>query len=129
MTLEHNFPMALDEADHRLFVATHEPARLAVLDTNSGRSIAELPCVQDADEVYYTRGENESIFPGARATSACFNRPIPITTSCWPKSPQPWGLVAAAILAKGGKALTVSFWACLRRADHGAEIRIYTVQD
>jgi len=30
MTLEHNFPMALDEADHRLFVATHEPARLAV---------------------------------------------------------------------------------------------------
>jgi len=30
MTLEHNFPMALDEPDHRLFVATHEPARLAV---------------------------------------------------------------------------------------------------
>lgn len=26
LTLEHNFPMALDEADHRLFVGTHEPA-------------------------------------------------------------------------------------------------------
>jgi DNA-binding beta-propeller fold protein YncE len=33
MTFEHNFPMALDETDHRLFVATHEPARMTVLDT------------------------------------------------------------------------------------------------
>jgi len=43
MTLEHNFPMALDEANHRLFVATHEPPRLAVFDTSSGRSVAALP--------------------------------------------------------------------------------------
>src|SRR6266851_5570997 len=39
LTLEHNFPMALDEADHRLFVGTHEPARLAVFDTQSGQMI------------------------------------------------------------------------------------------
>jgi DNA-binding beta-propeller fold protein YncE len=31
--VESNFPMALDEADHRLFVGTHQPARLAVFDT------------------------------------------------------------------------------------------------
>ena len=42
MTWQHNFPMALDETDHRLFVATHEPARMTVLDTHSGRTIAEL---------------------------------------------------------------------------------------
>src|SRR5690349_10442545 len=35
--VESNFPMALDEADHRLFVGVRVPPRLAVIDTNSGR--------------------------------------------------------------------------------------------
>ena len=48
-----NFPMALDEADKRLFVACRLPARLVVLDTNSGRVITTLPVVGDADDVYY----------------------------------------------------------------------------
>jgi hypothetical protein len=36
ITFESNFPMALDEADHRLFVATRESAQVAVYDTKSG---------------------------------------------------------------------------------------------
>src|SRR5438105_527681 len=32
-----NFPMALDEAHHRLFVGTHNPARLVAFDTESGK--------------------------------------------------------------------------------------------
>src|SRR6266576_4011848 len=35
--VESNFSMALDEAEHRLFVGTHAPARLAVFDTTSGK--------------------------------------------------------------------------------------------
>src|SRR5882762_1722234 len=31
-----NYPMALDEADHRLFVVTRKPAQVVVLDTESG---------------------------------------------------------------------------------------------
>jgi DNA-binding beta-propeller fold protein YncE len=31
--VESNFPMALDKADHRMFVSAHQPARLAVFDT------------------------------------------------------------------------------------------------
>ena len=42
-----NFPMALDEADHRLFVGIREPARLAVLDTTSGHLIVALPSAED----------------------------------------------------------------------------------
>ena len=37
--VEENFPMALDEADHRLFIGAHVPPRLAVFDTNSGRMV------------------------------------------------------------------------------------------
>ena len=47
-----NFPMALDEADHRLFVGTWHPARLAVLDTRSGKVIADLKACGDADDLF-----------------------------------------------------------------------------
>lgn len=48
-----NFPMALDAGDRRLFVVTREPAQLLVLDTASGRILAHLPAVGDADDVWY----------------------------------------------------------------------------
>ena len=48
-----NFPMALDERDHRLFVGCRNPARLAVLDTASGRVVSNLPIVGDTDDLFY----------------------------------------------------------------------------
>src|SRR6266404_783881 len=48
-----NYPMALDEADHRLFVVTRKPAQVVVLDTESGATIASVPCVADSDDVYF----------------------------------------------------------------------------
>src|SRR5438128_11554126 len=48
-----NYPMALDEANHRLFVVTRKPAQLVVLDTDSGVMVASVPCVSDSDDVYY----------------------------------------------------------------------------
>ena len=50
-----NYPMALDESDHRLFVVTRLPARLLVLDTNTGKIIQKLPAVGDCDDVFYDR--------------------------------------------------------------------------
>jgi DNA-binding beta-propeller fold protein YncE len=35
-----NFPMALDEAHHRLFVATRTPSRMLVFDTQTGKEVA-----------------------------------------------------------------------------------------
>jgi DNA-binding beta-propeller fold protein YncE len=48
-----NFPMALDEADHRLFVGTRSPARLLVLNTETGKTVANLGSVGDADDIFY----------------------------------------------------------------------------
>ncbi|MGH9583887.1 MAG: YncE family protein, partial [Bryobacteraceae bacterium] len=48
-----NFPMALDEKDHRLFIVCRKPAELIVLDTNSGKVIAKLPAVSDCDDLFY----------------------------------------------------------------------------
>jgi len=50
-----NFPMALDEADGRLFIATWSPSELRVLDTStpSLRSVANVTIASDADDIYY----------------------------------------------------------------------------
>jgi YVTN family beta-propeller protein len=48
-----NYAMALDEADHRLFVVTRFPAGLRVIDTGSGATVETLPAVGDCDDVFY----------------------------------------------------------------------------
>jgi DNA-binding beta-propeller fold protein YncE len=48
-----NYPMALDDANKRLFVGCRFPARLVVLDTTSGRIVSSLPTVGDTDDVFY----------------------------------------------------------------------------
>ena len=48
-----NFPMALDETDHRLFVGFRKPAKLAVYDTESGGLVAAIDCAGDLDDVFY----------------------------------------------------------------------------
>ncbi len=48
-----NFPMALDEGDHRVFVGCRDPARLVVLDAKDGRTVADLPLSGDTDDLFY----------------------------------------------------------------------------
>jgi DNA-binding beta-propeller fold protein YncE len=40
-----NGPMAFDEANHRLFVVSREPDKVIVLDSESGKIVAGVPCV------------------------------------------------------------------------------------
>src|SRR6185503_5324744 len=48
-----NFPMALDEANHRLFVGCRKPARLVVFDTTAGKPVANLAISGDTDDLFY----------------------------------------------------------------------------
>ena len=50
-----NFPMALDEANHRLFVGCRLPSKLVVLDTESGKVIAKIDISGDSDDLFYDR--------------------------------------------------------------------------
>src|SRR5712671_2840496 len=59
-----NYPMALDEANHRLFVVTRKPAQLVVLNADDGSMIASVPCVADSDDVYYDTGRKRIYAPG-----------------------------------------------------------------
>jgi DNA-binding beta-propeller fold protein YncE len=48
-----NYPMTLDEEDHRLFIVCRVPARLIVLDTKTGAVIDKLSVIGDSDDVFY----------------------------------------------------------------------------
>src|SRR5438034_10451888 len=48
-----NFPMALDEANHRLFVGCRLPSKLVVLNTESSDVVAKIDISGDPDDVFY----------------------------------------------------------------------------
>jgi len=48
-----NFPMALDDAGQRLFVGCRQPAKLLVVDTESGKELSAVECSGDTDDVFF----------------------------------------------------------------------------
>ena len=52
-TAKANFPMAHDEANHRLFIGCRVPAQLLVFDTQSGKQVTTLTLHGDCDDIFY----------------------------------------------------------------------------
>ena len=48
-----NVAMALDEADHRLFVVTRNPGKLIVLDSDTGKVVTKVEAVGMVDDMAY----------------------------------------------------------------------------
>jgi DNA-binding beta-propeller fold protein YncE len=59
-----NYPMALDEANHRLFVGCRRPAKALVYDTTSGKEIASFDIVGDTDDLFYDAARQRLIVSG-----------------------------------------------------------------
>lgn len=69
-----NFPMALDEANHRLFVVCRLPARLLVFNTETGKVIAKLPAAGDCDDVFYDAGHRRIYASGGQGVVSVFEQ-------------------------------------------------------
>jgi DNA-binding beta-propeller fold protein YncE len=48
-----NFPMFLDETNHRLFVGCRSPAKVLVYDSNANRLITSIEIASDTDDLFY----------------------------------------------------------------------------
>jgi DNA-binding beta-propeller fold protein YncE len=129
LTFESNFPMALDEADHRLFVATRVPPRLAVFNTNSGHFVATLPTVQDSDDLYYDSARKRVYVCGGEGYISVFQQDDADHYRLLAKVQTAIGARTAGYFGKGRKGFDRFYLAVPARADHGAEVWIYTVQD
>lgn len=72
-----NYPMALDESHHRLFVVTRVPARLLVFDTNTGEIIQKLPATGDCDDVFYDKNRKRIYASGGEGAISVFEQKDP----------------------------------------------------
>lgn len=61
---QENVPLAYDEINQRLFVVTRKPAKMIVLDANSGKVVTSLPCVGLADDAVYDAGHRRVYVAG-----------------------------------------------------------------
>jgi DNA-binding beta-propeller fold protein YncE len=69
-----NYPMSLDEDDHRLFVVTRMPARLLVFDTNTGKIVQKVPAVGDCDDVFYDKTRKRIYASGGDGAISVFQQ-------------------------------------------------------
>jgi hypothetical protein len=66
--------MALDEPNHRLFIATRNPPKLFVFSTDSGKVVASYPCVGVNDDMTFDAKRKRLYITGDGATSVFAQR-------------------------------------------------------
>jgi DNA-binding beta-propeller fold protein YncE len=69
-----NFPMALDEANHRLFVGFRNPAKVIVYDTESGREVASFNTAKDVDDIFYDAANKQIYVSGGEGAVDIFKQ-------------------------------------------------------
>jgi DNA-binding beta-propeller fold protein YncE len=126
---ESNFPMALDEADHRLFVATRAPARMVVFDTRSGKLIASLPCVQGSDDLFFDAARHRIYVTGGEGYISVFAQKDPDHYEALGRTPSALGARTSGYFGRGRKGFDLFYVAVPARGNRPAEILVYTVQD
>src|SRR5262249_13896651 len=119
-----NFPMALDETNHRLFVGCRLRSKLVVLNTESGEVVAKVDISGDPDEVFYDSKRH-------RIYAICGGGKIDIIEQTDPNTYAASTKVSTADGARTG--LFVSerdtlFVAVPHRGSQKAEVRIYRVE-
>ena len=72
-----NYAMALDEADHRLFVVSRVPARLVVMDTATGKVLQKLPAIGDCDDVFFDQSRKRIYATGGEGAISVFEQQDP----------------------------------------------------
>ena len=119
-----NFPMALDEANHRLFVGCRLPSRLVVLNTDSADVVAKIDISGDSDDVFYDSKRR-------RVYAICGAGKIEIIEETDPKTYKALTRVDTANGARTGLFVPerdTLFVAVPHRGSQQAEIRCYRVE-
>ena len=120
-----NFPMALDDAGHRLFVGCRSPAKVLIFDTRTGKDTGSLDIVGDTDDVFYDTSRRRLYVSGGAGFIDVLDARQPAT------------LTRLAHVATAAGARTSLFapqqsrlyLAVPRRGAQSAEIRVYEVRD
>ena len=123
-----NFPMALDEEHHRLFVAARRPARLLVLNTDSGKVVASLPGAADTDDMAYDATRKRIYVPSGEGYIFVYQQIDPDRYERIAKIPSAIGARTSAYYGQVGKHNSL-YLAVPGRSNRGAELWVYETRD
>jgi YVTN family beta-propeller protein len=118
-----NFPMALDEANRRLFIVCRKPAVLLVLDIRSGAVVAKVPTVGDSDDVFYDQKRKRIYVSGGEGAITVYQQ----------KDADHYSKIAQLEVVKGARTslfvpeLSRLFLAVRQEGENAAAIRVYEV--
>jgi YVTN family beta-propeller protein len=119
-----NFPMALDETNHRLFVGCRAPPKLIVLNTESGEVASKIDISGDVDDVFYDTKRH-------RIYAVCGAGKLDIIDQKDANSYQPVAKINTAAGARTGMfvpQLDTLFVALPHRGSQPAELRAYRIE-
>ena len=119
-----NFPMALDEADHRFFVGTRSPAKLLILDTETGKSITSLDSSGDADDIFYDAKNKRIYVSGGEGAISVFEQTNPDSYTLLGKVDTAQGARTSLFVHESG----MLYVAVPRRGSQQAEIRAFQTE-
>ncbi|PYU57279.1 MAG: hypothetical protein DMG55_20760 [Acidobacteria bacterium] len=61
--------LVLDEANHRVFIATRKPPKFFVFDTDTGKVVISLPCAPLHDDMWFDRASKRIYVTGSETTT------------------------------------------------------------
>jgi len=120
---EANFPMALDESQHRLFVGVRTPPMLLVIDTESGKEMARMQSVGDADDLFYDATHQRIYVAGGAGLLSIVAQEDADHYTSVATIPTASGARTALFVPELGRL----YLAVPHRGTQGAEIRVYAV--
>jgi len=123
-----NFPMALDEPHRRLFVAARKPARLLVLDMDTGKEVASLPGAIDTDDMSFDPDRKRIYVTSGEGFIFVYQQIDPDRYQRIAKIPTAIGARTSAYTGQVGKHNSF-YLAVPARADRGAELWVYETRD
>ena len=128
-TAKNNFPMALDEAHHRLFVGAWIPPRLLVFDTEAGKQVAALEFGKagvvngNTDDLFYDLSRSRVYVLNGLGSIEVFQQNDPDHYNRIASIPTPPGSRTGLFVPDWGKL----FVGVLQQGTKNAEVRVYQV--
>jgi YVTN family beta-propeller protein len=118
-----NFPMALDEPNHRLFVGCRKPAKLLVLDTQAGKTVTSVDVVGDTDDLFYDAANKRIYVAGGGGKITVVSQAAPDRYEVIGEVETAPGARTAYFVAEAGRL----YVALPKRGAQSAELRVYEV--
>ncbi len=120
-----NYPMALDDGGHRMFLGCRRPAKALIYDTTNGKMLGSSDIVGDTDDMFFDARRKRLYVAGGEGFIDVFDASASATLTRLARIPTAAGARTALYAPDEGRL----YLAVPHRGAQRAEIRVFEVRD